>query len=238
MIFLKKKVGKMWLKTITYKELKEQARWKVELFTTSEEKIYSKFEMVKLRTLLKERKENSNPFNFPNQTFNYIGLENIIPATGELLNFSPKKGSEIKSRAKVFYPGDILFGRLRPYLNKVYLAVGEIETGICSGEFHVLVPDYAKVQPYYLRAVLSSEYIQKYVKSMQTGSALPRLGLKDLLEMEIPLPPYEVQHELEGFLFENTSRLVKLRKELNTLPEKIITNVENILKTGFVTKKK
>ncbi|MED4851777.1 restriction endonuclease subunit S [Caldifermentibacillus hisashii] len=222
----------MWTKTISFTELKKYGRWKVELFTTSEEKMLSAFEMVKIGLLVRERKENIKPYDFPDENFNYIGLENVTPLTGELINFNPKKGNEIKSTSRVFYKGDILYGRLRPYLNKVYLAIGEVENGICSGEFHVLQPDFQKIMPHYLRTVLSSSYIQNYVKSMQTGSALPRLSIRDLLAIEIPVPPLEIQQEFENYIIEKTERLRELRREINALPNIMISKVVHSLETG------
>jgi hypothetical protein len=62
----------------------------------------------------------------------YIGMENIMSNTGELVSTDIK---ESISSASIFLRGDILFPKLRPYLNKVYYADRE---GICSTEFHVL----------------------------------------------------------------------------------------------------
>ncbi|WP_181294677.1 restriction endonuclease subunit S [Heyndrickxia sporothermodurans] len=226
----------MWIKVVNSKDLKQDGRWKVELFTTTDKQVESPYKMIKIKELVKERKENIKPFEFPDRPFNYIGLENVTPQTGELVNFNPKKGNEIKSTSKVFHEGDVLYARLRPYLNKVYLATAnyEIEEGICSGEFHVLQPDTSKVLPNYLRTVLSSSYIQNYVKFMQTGSALPRLGIKDLMELEVPLPPLEVQSHFETFIINKIKRIATLKKELNSLPEMMISTVENSLESGAI----
>ena len=142
-------------------------------------------------------------------------------ATGDLIAFKPKYGREIRSRSKRFYENDVLYGRLRPYLNKVFVAVGDLMSGICSGEFYVLIPRQDVVLPNFLRAVLSSEYVHQHVASWQTGSALPRLQIEDLLAIEVPLPPLEEQRAYEEFLMSQNRERRRLKKKLETMESKI-----------------
>jgi type I restriction enzyme S subunit len=62
----------------------------------------------------------------------YIGMEHVEPETMRLV--STGSAEEMKSNARLFRPGDVLYGRLRPYLNKVYRPNFE---GLCSAEFIV-----------------------------------------------------------------------------------------------------
>ena len=64
----------------------------------------------------------------------YVGLENIEGDTGEFIATVDK---ESVGTAIQFVPGQVLFPKLRPYLNKTYLATFG---GICSTEFHVFTP--------------------------------------------------------------------------------------------------
>ena len=66
-----------------------------------------------------------------NQVYNYISLEHIESQTGRLINFSPTIWKQIKSGKVVFKKWMILYGKLRPYLNKVYIAEFD---GIASTE--------------------------------------------------------------------------------------------------------
>lgn len=226
----------MWIKEIEISKIRKDGRWKVELFTDILEKNSSVYNMVRIGEIVNERKENVKPSLFKNREFNYIGLENIVPMTGEITSFKPKKGEEIKSVSKIFAANDILYGKLRPNLNKVYLADKSnlLSEGICSSEFHVLIPDTKKVLPNYLRSILSSKYIQNYVYYMQTGSALPRLSLKDLYQIEIPLPPLSVQHELENKLKLQIDRIKDLREELNLLPKNMLIELEEVTEKGLL----
>ena len=65
----------------------------------------------------------------------YVGLEHIAQGTPKLLGTAPSSSS--KSTNSVFHPGDILFGKLRPYLEK---SVQVNFTSYCSTDILVLVP--------------------------------------------------------------------------------------------------
>lgn len=226
----------MWIKEIEISKIRNDGRWKVELFTDILEKTTSVYNLVKIGEIVSERKENIKPSQYKDKEFNYLGLENIVPVTGEVISFKPKKGEEIKSASKIFALNDILYGKLRPNLNKVYLAneTNLLSEGICSSEFHVLIPDANKVLPNYLRSILSSKYIQNYVHYMQTGSALPRLSLKDLYQIEIPLPPLSVQQELENKLKLQIERIKELRAELENSPKNMLSELEEVTEKGLM----
>lgn len=67
-------------------------------------------------------KEKVEPQEFKDQGFNYVGLEHIQSNTGKLINQEVVKGNVLKSTKNVFTKGDLLYGKLRPYLNKAYIA--------------------------------------------------------------------------------------------------------------------
>ncbi|MDE4984323.1 restriction endonuclease subunit S, partial [Francisella tularensis subsp. holarctica] len=57
-----------------------------------------------------------------NQKYNYVCLENIEGNTGRLIDFCETKGKEIKSSKVELKKGIVLYGKLRPYLNKVWFS--------------------------------------------------------------------------------------------------------------------
>lgn len=223
----------MWTGIIPASELSRLSRWKVETFSSgSQRTATSLYPLVALRELMEERKEVIEPAAFPTQTFQYLGLENVQSLTGDLVGYTPRQGNEIRSRSKRFFAGDILYGRLRPYLNKVYLAEGIVSEGVCSGEFYVLVPRRKMALPRYLRWILASGFVQERVVSLQTGSALPRLQIHDLLTLPVPLPPVETQEMLVAFVEREDRRRLALLAELTRLPERIAAAFEASLTTG------
>ncbi len=93
---------------------------------------------------------------------------------------------------------DVLFARLRPYLNKVYRAEHD---GVCSTEFHVMrIPGTKNEKPTilsdYLACVLRSSIILAQTPHMMTGNTHPRLTNEDVVNLVIPIPDSEVQNRI------------------------------------------
>ena len=134
--------------------------------------------------------ERADPANYPDRLFNYVGLESVEGDTGKLLPFQLTLGAEIKSIKNVFHPGEILFGRLRPYLNKVHLAVAH---GICSTDIYVLRPQNGVIHPSYVACYLRSSYVLSAASGTVTGANLPRISRDALLAIHCPVPPIALQ---------------------------------------------
>lgn len=174
------------------------------LFPHDELKINDGYKLVKLKDLVKERKESVSAESEGN--INYVGLENIESKTGRLVNYAPRPAVDIKSGSKKFQKGDILFGRLRPNLNKVLFNT-DIDDGRCSTEILVLEPNSDVINPIYLSEIMRTEEINGRIVDLVKGAALPRVGITDLLNVEIPIPDVEKQNEISDII-------VKKREEL------------------------
>lgn len=124
----------------------------------------------------------------------YIGLENIVSQMGKLIGQTTYPDpSEIKSLKTVFTAGDVLYGKLRPNLNKVWLADRH---GVCSTDIFVLRVDHTDVYPVFLASMFRSGTFNAKVMEKLRGAQLPRVGWMDFAGIEIPLPPLEVQREI------------------------------------------
>ena len=153
--------------------------------------------------------ERIQPTEHPTTLFNYVGLENIEGHTGRLLPYLPTRGIDIKSTKNVFQPGDILYGKLRPYLNKAHLACRE---GICSTDIYVLRPQRQLVNPSFLVNYLRSPSVLAIVSSAMAGANLPRIASGGLLSIQVPLPPIWEQERIVRLLDE-ADELRKLRAQ-------------------------
>ena len=117
----------------------------------------------------------------------YLGLAGVESQTGELTGVQ----EEVSGQAFVYEKSDILYGRLRPYLNKVLLAE---KSGICSTEFHVMrVIDTNVVLPEYVAAILRSNLILCQTRHMMTGNTHPRISNDDVKNLYIPIPSISTQ---------------------------------------------
>jgi restriction endonuclease S subunit len=223
----------MWIKEINVAKLRNQEKWSVEPFRNEiKSHFQSVYPLAILGDLVELRKDSINPQDAPDTLFNYVGLENVESLTGDLINFESRFGREIRSRSKIFYADDILYGRLRPYLNKVYLACGRVSSGICSTEFYVLIPDSQNIRPHILRAILSSKNVLTYISNLQSGSALPRMDIDDLLGIKIPCPPFDAQLEIEDYLVQQNKFRQRMARKLAKLPQTISDSVVHSLENG------
>lgn len=222
----------MWIGQISSEELKEAGRWSVAFFASTLESHTSIYPTYKIRELVEEIKNSIDPQSMDSKSINYLGLENVVSLTGELTNFTTCNSSSIKSRSKTYQEGDILFGRLRPELNKVYIAERSVSPGICSNEFIVLRAQPKKIESRYLRYALASPFVSQYAKKLRTGASLPRMSSKDLLDLVIPLPPLEVQIRMVEELAKLDQRIKAIRSEIQSLPGLTLQCFSNDLRDG------
>lgn len=128
------------------------------------------------------------------RTINYIGLENISQDSGRLVGKTVNKyPASIKSLKSVFGSNQILYGKLRPNLNKVWLSD---RNGICSTDIYVIEPKAGKVDPILYSYIFRDHRFNELVMSQVKGAQLPRIGWKSLASIKIPLPSLDVQQEL------------------------------------------
>ena len=149
--------------------------------------------MVPIRDVFKKSDETVLPKSLPGPV-TYVSLQNITQTSGKLIgNVVAEDPAEIKSLKNRFQLGDILYGKLRPNLNKVWFADQE---GICSTDIFVVRPSDDRVLPVLYAHMFRSARFNEAVRSLLTGAQLPRIGWKFFTNLEIPLPPLEVQKEI------------------------------------------
>lgn len=146
-----------------------------------------------------------------------LDLEDIEKGTGRLLN--KKRGTLTTSNKAKFCKGDVLYGKLRPYLNKVLIAD---EDGVCTTEIVPISVVTAKLPllAEYLQSYLMSPFFLDYANKISYGVKMPRLGTKDAKAALIPVPPVEEQARIVAKLEEAFSEIDRAEKaygELQTL---------------------
>ena len=120
----------------------------------------------------------------------YIGLEHVEGGTNRITGAGRSDG--VKSAVAVFSAGDILYGRLRPYLNKV---IQPSFAGVASTEFLVFKETQALVNGL-LMHLLSSSDLVAYASANSAGVNLPRISAKRLAEYRFLLAPLPEQHRI------------------------------------------
>lgn len=147
----------------------------------------------------------------------YIALEHVESWTGRLL--VPSGEAQFDSQVKRFRAGDVLFGKLRPYLAKV---VRPKQSGVCVGEFFVLRARLV-VAPYYLEVVLRSAPAIDFVNSSTYGAKMPRADWTFVGAMRFLLPPLPEQNAIVEYLDTRTTKIdaaiAATRSEIELLRE-------------------
>ena len=98
----------------------------------------------------------------------------------------------IKSTKSIFYKGDLLYGKLRPYLNKVWLADRD---GICSTDILVLSKNPFISNEFLHYRLLSRDFVL-FSNQQVSGIELPRVNIIKISPFPILLPPLQEQHRI------------------------------------------
>ena len=146
----------------------------------------------------------------------FIGLENIEPQTGRLLLRTP--ASKVESTVNWFAAGDVLFGKLRPYLAKVGRPT---VSGVCTTEIVALQPVGCS-QAYLFYALLNDSFI-RWLDSLTFGSKMPRVSPEQVANAFIAIPPEVEQQAIADFLDRETAKIdalvAKVREAIERLKE-------------------
>ena len=171
---------------------------------------------------------NTKLYNKPEDTI-YVGLENIEPWTGELLlDYQP---DSVDSTVVTFAPGDVLFGKLRPYLAKVARPSFE---GTATSEVLVMRPMDECSQSYLAYCLLNAQYI-RWIDRLTYGAKMPRVSPDEVTCSFFPLPPLPEQHAIAAFLDRETARIDELVARMVRLIELLLEN-RTVLITRVVTR--
>ena len=124
-----------------------------------------------------------------------LALENVESWSGRYTDAGP--AMVLESQLKRFQAGDVLFGKLRPYLAKVTCPD---KPGVCVGEFLVLRPRNENMSPGFLQQVLCSKPVIDAVNASTFGAKMPRAEWLFIGNTEQPVPPLPEQTAIVRFL--------------------------------------
>jgi type I restriction enzyme S subunit len=153
--------------------------------------------------------EGTDPRNEPRAT--HVAPDNIEGSTGRLLPCRNIEEDNVVSTNFRFREGDVLYTKLRPYLNKVVVAPF---AGLCSSDILPIRPRIeAKFLAYWM---LSPEFVRQAIPR-QTGVTLPRISRKSLNETRLPLAPLPEQRRIVEAIETRFTRLDKTIEILKTI---------------------
>ena len=181
-------------------------------------------------TLGKEFNYGSCKKKSPDEILNQewvLELEDIEKDNSNILNKITNATRQAKSTKNVFKKGDVLYGKLRPYLNKIVIADGD---GVCTTEI-IPISSNERICNQYLFYWLKSPYFFNYVNEITYGVNMPRLGTQDGKKAIIVFPSKEEQTQI----VQKVETYFALADEIETQVKAALENV-NLLTQSILAK--
>ncbi len=154
-----------------------------------------------------------------------LDLEDIEKDTGRIIAFHTKRERESVSDKHKFQAGQLLYSKLRPYLNKVLIAPKD---GYCTSEILPL-SFWGNIEPKYIQLYLKSEIFLSYVNLISYGVKMPRLGTEDGKKALFALPPINEQKRIVEKYYQTIPLIEDLTQYQTTLETDIISIKSKIL---------
>ncbi len=121
-----------------------------------------------------------------------LNLDMVAPNTGEVIEQCLFENDEIGNSTIKFNSDNVLYSKLRPYLNKV---VVPNEIGYATSELVPLCPKKEVLNRVFFALLLRSSHFVKYISSKVAGAKMPRVAMGEFREFAVILPPLTLQQE-------------------------------------------
>lgn len=206
---------------IPYPDQKEQKRIAERLDKVQELIALQKEQLKKLDELIKSRFIDlfgdpiTNPKGWPSQILTKVSpkitrkitpvsaliwllnLDKVESNTGRIIEKERVSPSQMGSSVYSFQNGDVLYSKLRPYLNKVVLVD---EDGFCTSELLPLHPKEEICRAPFLAHLLRHQSVVAFLSSRVAGAKMPRVDMDTLRNFQIILPPISLQTQFTDFV--------------------------------------
>lgn len=180
---------------------------------------------TELGELIRPSKQKVDPLKI--KALPYIGLENIERDTGKILGMG--SSDEVKSTKARFCKGDLLYGKLRPYLNKV--TVPDFD-GVCSTDILVFDKSLYLSSEFVMYRLLLRDFVRFSNKNV-SGVQHPRVNYKVISGFQVELPPLNEQKRIVAKIEEFFARLDAGVEALKKAKAQIKRYRQSILKSAF-----
>ena len=155
----------------------------------------------------------------------FIGLEHMQSGGGVVSKGDP---SDVKSTKTLFKPGDVLYGKLRPYLNKHALVdfVGIASTDI------LVFRSKGILDSRLLNEYLGLSHVVAHAQSNSKGINLPRVSPQIVNTLPLPLPPLPEQQRIAEKLESLLGKIKDAKALLDEIPEILQNFRQSVLSTA------
>ena len=172
------------------------------------------WEVVPFRECIDIPQGQVNPINEPYASMILVGPKHIESGTGKLLFEETASEQQAISGKYLFEEGDVLYGKINPYLMKATLVDFK---GLCSADMYPLRPK-DNIKPGLLLALILGEDFTKYAVSVSARSGMPKINRNELAQYKFCLPNnLEEQEKIANILLSLDESLESLNIHLNKI---------------------
>jgi restriction endonuclease S subunit len=173
-------------------------------------KIPKHWELKRLKNLANQISEKS--IEILDDDF-LVALENIESNTGKFI----ETASEYENNGIKFKKGNLLYNKLRPYLNKVFQADKD---GVCVGDI-IVIECTQRLHPTFLQYRMLSDAFCSVIMSSVYGAKMPRTSWQFISSLKIGYPSFDEQVQITEHLNKRTIAIENLIQNINLQIDKL-----------------
>lgn len=143
-----------------------------------------------------------------------LNLDMVEAQTGRILDYLYVNEEEVGNSTCTFDTTNVLYSKLRPYLNKVVIPD---RCGYATSELIPLKPNPMKLERTYLAFMLRSDEFVNMINEKVAGAKMPRVSMSDFKEFDVPVPPMELQKQFDAFVEQTDKSKLVVHKSLEKL---------------------
>lgn len=140
-----------------------------------------------------------------------LNLDMVESQTGRIIDYLTVSKEEISSSTCTFDTSNVLYSKLRPYLNKVVIPD---RCGYATSELVPLQPVKTKINREYLAFLLRSDEFVNMINEKVAGAKMPRVSMGDFRKFDVPIPPMTLQNQFAAFVEQIDKSKVAIQKSL------------------------
>jgi len=126
-----------------------------------------------------------------------LNLDMVEAQTGKILDYLIVTEDEVGNSTCTFDTSNVLYSKLRPYLNKVVMPD---RCGYATSELVPLQPVSTKINREYLAFMLRSDEFVNMINEKVAGAKMPRVSMGDFRKFSVPVPPMDLQEQFADFV--------------------------------------
>ena len=143
-----------------------------------------------------------------------LNLDMVEAQTGRILDYLYVNEEEVGNSTCTFDTTNVLYSKLRPYLNKVVIPD---RCGYATSELIPLKPNPMKLERTYLAFMLRSDEFVNMINEKVAGAKMPRVSMSDFREFDVPVPPMELQKQFDAFVEQTDKSKLVIQESLAEL---------------------